>query len=345
MSEDQQNEIRMLREEKEDANLQTGVIEETYVRVVPGESIKSGVFSASSALSQCQKGELPDNFLNGFPATTEDRGEENLIQKPDSLPRDFDKLEEVKYNSDPLVELVASLRNKELIYRKAFVRRCHNLQKAELEVDLLGDQVDVLLGLLERIYTTLHHYSPALQQYFEEHLIRIGRVPVSVIVYGDQEKPALLTYPDLALNHKCNEVRCCGFVVPVILNVAMFVQFWFALMIVDSVTALYRTDFSRRRELPARQMHLTKFLHSLQKLADEAWCSDVHGVTAGAYILTLFAKKYRERVLGLILVSPLCKTRSWTEWLLNKVPVSYFTAIFTSKHFINFDLVSQVGIV
>ncbi|CAN0829402.1 Protein NDL1 [Linum grandiflorum] len=43
------------------------------------------------------------------------------------------------------------------------------------------------------------------------------------------------------------------------------------------------------------------------------------GVTAGAYILTLFAMKYRERVLGLILVSPICKTPSWTEWLYNKV--------------------------
>lgn len=69
------------------------------------------------------------------------------------------------------------------------------------------------------------------------------------------------------------------------------------------------------------------------------------GVTAGAYILTLFAvcsllecynifkftptfftdqgfelqMKYRQRVLGLILVSPLCKTPSWTEWLYNKV--------------------------
>ena len=28
---------------------------------------------------------------------------------------------------------------------------------------------------------------------------------MSVIVYGDQEKLALLTYPDLALNCKCNE--------------------------------------------------------------------------------------------------------------------------------------------
>ncbi|XLT13327.1 hypothetical protein HN51_059017, partial [Arachis hypogaea] len=47
------------------------------------------------------------------------------------------------------------------------------------------------------------------------------------------------------------------------------------------------------------------------------------GVAAGAYILTLFAisyyMKYRQRVLGLILVSPLCKEPSWTEWLCNKV--------------------------
>lgn len=42
------------------------------------------------------------------------------------------------------------------------------------------------------------------------------------------------------------------------------------------------------------------------------------GVTAGAYILTLFAIKHRHRVIGLILVSPLCKAPSWTEWLYNK---------------------------
>ncbi|CDP03002.1 unnamed protein product [Coffea canephora] len=43
----------------------------------------------------------------------------------------------------------------------------------------------------------------------------------------------------------------------------------FALTIVDSATAIYRTDFSGRGELSARQMHLAKFLRSLQKLADE----------------------------------------------------------------------------
>ncbi|CAN4097526.1 unnamed protein product [Withania somnifera] len=43
------------------------------------------------------------------------------------------------------------------------------------------------------------------------------------------------------------------------------------------------------------------------------------GVIAGAYILTLFAIKHRERVLGLVLVSPLCRAASWTEWFYNKV--------------------------
>ncbi|MQM05120.1 hypothetical protein Taro_037926 [Colocasia esculenta] len=50
---------------------------------------------------------------------------------------------------------------------------------------------------------------------------------------------------------------------------SMMVEARFALMIVDSATALYRTDFSGRGELSARQMHLAKFLRSLQKLADE----------------------------------------------------------------------------
>jgi DNA repair protein RAD51 len=43
----------------------------------------------------------------------------------------------------------------------------------------------------------------------------------------------------------------------------------FAMMIVDSATALYRTDYSGRGELSARQMHLAKFLRHLLRLADE----------------------------------------------------------------------------
>ena len=43
----------------------------------------------------------------------------------------------------------------------------------------------------------------------------------------------------------------------------------FSLLICDSATALYRTDFSGRGELSARQMHLAKFMRSLLRLADE----------------------------------------------------------------------------
>lgn len=43
------------------------------------------------------------------------------------------------------------------------------------------------------------------------------------------------------------------------------------------------------------------------------------GALAGAYILTLFAMRYREHVLGLILISPLCGHPSWSEWFGNKV--------------------------
>ena len=43
----------------------------------------------------------------------------------------------------------------------------------------------------------------------------------------------------------------------------------YAIVIVDSATACYRTDYSGRGELSARQMHLAQFLRSLLKLADE----------------------------------------------------------------------------
>lgn len=43
----------------------------------------------------------------------------------------------------------------------------------------------------------------------------------------------------------------------------------YALLIVDSATALYRTDYSGRGELSARQGHLGRFLRMLLRLADE----------------------------------------------------------------------------
>lgn len=43
----------------------------------------------------------------------------------------------------------------------------------------------------------------------------------------------------------------------------------FALVIVDSATALFRTDYTGRGELSTRQQNLAQFLRGLQKLADE----------------------------------------------------------------------------
>jgi len=54
-----------------------------------------------------------------------------------------------------------------------------------------------------------------------------------------------------------------------VLASAMMSEARFALMIVDSATSLYRTDYSGRGELSARQMHLAKFLRSLLRITDE----------------------------------------------------------------------------
>ncbi|XP_002737805.1 DNA repair protein RAD51 homolog 1-like [Saccoglossus kowalevskii] len=50
---------------------------------------------------------------------------------------------------------------------------------------------------------------------------------------------------------------------------AMMAESRYSLLIVDSATALYRTDYSGRGELAARQMHLARFLRTLLRLADE----------------------------------------------------------------------------
>ncbi|KAG5048260.1 hypothetical protein JHK85_009363 [Glycine max] len=147
----------------------------------------------------------------------------------------------------------------------------------------------------------------------EEHVVRTRHGCVSVAVYGDQDKPALITYPDLALNY----VSCFQ-----------------GLLFCPEACSLLLHNFCiyhispPGHELGAAAIDPDDPILSADDLVDQiaevlnyfghstVMCM---GVTAGAYILTLFAMKYRHRVLGLILVSPLCKAPSWTEWLYNKV--------------------------
>ncbi|KAL5712649.1 Protein ndl2 [Ranunculus cassubicifolius] len=146
-----------------------------------------------------------------------------------------------------------------------------------------------------------------------ECLVETSKGPVSVFVCGDQEKPGLITYSDVALNY--------------------FACFQGLFLCPDAASLLlhnfcvYHID-APGHELGASGIPSNVSLLSVDDLADQV--SEVLdffglkevlclGVTAGAYILTLFAIKYTERVRGLILVSPLCKAPSWTEWFYNKV--------------------------
>ncbi|XP_057524741.1 protein NDL1 isoform X1 [Amaranthus tricolor] len=148
----------------------------------------------------------------------------------------------------------------------------------------------------------------------KEYYVKTGSGPVWVAVYGDQDKPALITYPDLALN---SDASCFQglFMCPEALSLLLH-NF-----------CIYHIS-PPGHEWGAAAINYDASEPSVDDLADqildvldyfglgEVMCM---GVTAGAYILTLFATKYKQRVLGLILISPLCRAPSWTEWLYNKV--------------------------
>ncbi|XP_048136055.1 protein NDL1-like isoform X1 [Rhodamnia argentea] len=147
----------------------------------------------------------------------------------------------------------------------------------------------------------------------KEHAVKTSKGSVSVLVCGDQEKPALITYPDVALNYtSCFQGL---FLCP---DAASLLLHNFCIYHIDAPG----------HELGAEVISSDVPILSVDDLADQVvevlnffrlkkvLCL---GVTAGAYILTLFAVKYKERVLGLILASPICKAPSWTEWLYNKV--------------------------
>ncbi|KAG6498761.1 hypothetical protein ZIOFF_038483 [Zingiber officinale] len=145
----------------------------------------------------------------------------------------------------------------------------------------------------------------------QEHHVLTSNGPISVAVYGDLEKPALLTYPDIALNH-----------------MSCFQGLFFC----PEAASLLLHNFCiyhispPGHELGAAPISSDEPVLSVDQLVDQV--AEVvnffglgsvmcFGVTAGAYILTLFAVK--DRVMGLILVSPLCKAPSWSEWLYSKI--------------------------
>ncbi|KAJ4847028.1 hypothetical protein Tsubulata_039454 [Turnera subulata] len=83
----------------------------------------------------------------------------------EDIRRNSARLECLTLQLGSLMQKASKLRRTGLQYKQKFEKRCSDLQKAEAEVDLLGDEVDNLLSLLEKIYIALDHYSPILQHY------------------------------------------------------------------------------------------------------------------------------------------------------------------------------------
>ncbi|MQM11619.1 hypothetical protein Taro_044529 [Colocasia esculenta] len=201
----------------------------------------------------------------------------------------------------------------------------------------------------------------------EECVVETSRGPVSVFVCGDQEKPAMITYPDVALN--CVFLVLLSFVLLCIglffcpdadslllqnfciyhinapgheLGAAAIPSYVPSLSVDDLADQLAEVlDFFGNSQWSFLSSHMNNpsikhdaILPLLRNLGYECvrtiWNVDFFlvkkamclGALAGAYILTLFAMKYKERAVGLILVSPLCRAPSWTEWFYNKVMLS-----------------------
>jgi DNA repair protein RAD51 len=57
------------------------------------------------------------------------------------------------------------------------------------------------------------------------------------------------------------------------LAAAIMAQDRYALIVVDSATALFRTDYTGRGELSERQMQMAQFLRQLTRLAEEFGCA------------------------------------------------------------------------
>ncbi|KAI0503515.1 hypothetical protein KFK09_014449 [Dendrobium nobile] len=83
----------------------------------------------------------------------------------ETVKRNESRLRALSNQCSSLKQQVNLLLKKGFWYKRMFEIRNSNLQTAEAEVDLLGDEVDALLSVLGKVYVALDHYSPVLQHY------------------------------------------------------------------------------------------------------------------------------------------------------------------------------------
>lgn len=150
----------------------------------------------------------------------------------------------------------------------------------------------------------------------QEYMVSTSYGPISVTVCGDQDKPALVTYPDVGLNYlSCFEgLFSCPEASSVLFHN-------FCIFHIDPPGHEIGTPESSPEKPP---LSVDDLADQVAEVLDYFGLDEVigMGVTGGAYVLSLFACKYTDRALGLILVSPLARTPSWTEWLNNQALIS-----------------------
>ncbi|KAF8732294.1 hypothetical protein HU200_016276 [Digitaria exilis] len=75
------------------------------------------------------------------------------------------KAENLNDQCNHMVQQAIVLTKKGLWYKQMLDTRRSELRKAESEVDILGNKVNALLSLVQKIYVTLEHYSPVFQHH------------------------------------------------------------------------------------------------------------------------------------------------------------------------------------
>uniref|UniRef100_A0A0A9CZ66 WPP domain-associated protein n=1 Tax=Arundo donax TaxID=35708 RepID=A0A0A9CZ66_ARUDO len=75
------------------------------------------------------------------------------------------KTENLSDRCNHMIQQAIVLTKKGLWYKQMLDTRRSELRKAESEVDIMGNKVNALLSLVQKIYVTLEHYSPVFQQH------------------------------------------------------------------------------------------------------------------------------------------------------------------------------------
>ncbi|GLJ53024.1 hypothetical protein SUGI_1129300 [Cryptomeria japonica] len=143
--------------DKEEAEEQKYLLQEEVQKVM--STLKRMQIQTEAAQKQYKK-ELKDFVCKSMDASLqlEQRVLKRIAENMFRLERSKQHMEKLKGEANSFV-LGSSY------YKDKLEKKCLNLQKAEEEVDALGDEVDTLLSLLEKVYVALDHYLPVLQHY------------------------------------------------------------------------------------------------------------------------------------------------------------------------------------